>query len=68
MRLSGLETAGSPMEAETLRDLFWTVYAKLHAVVEGHRVVYEIINRISSVRFVLSDTRKRRTDAHLAFR
>lgn len=48
--LSGLETAGTPSEAETLRDLFWTVFSKLNAVIEGHRVVFEVVNRISSVR------------------
>ncbi len=47
--LAGLESAGSLTDAETLRDLFWTVYAKLHAVIEGHRVVFEVVNRISSV-------------------
>ncbi len=65
IRLSGLETAGGPAERETLLDFFWTLYSKLYAVVEGHRVVYEVVTRMAAVcqtttdslRFANRDTR-----------
>ncbi|KAJ9101966.1 hypothetical protein QFC20_005115 [Naganishia adeliensis] len=41
-----LDQSDSGDQAETLLDLFWTVYSKLRAVVEGHRVVSEIVGRI----------------------
>jgi len=35
--------------AETLRDLFWTLYSKLDAVLQGFRVSYEVSMQISEV-------------------
>jgi exocyst complex component 4 len=35
--------------AETLRDLFWTMYSKLDAVLQGLRVVWEVSGRIGGV-------------------
>lgn len=41
--------AGPPEHAALLKDLFWTLYSKLAAVLEGHRVMYEVSRWISSV-------------------
>lgn len=50
MRISNsLEVGGPPQHAAILRDLFWTLYSKLAAVLEGHRIVYEVARWISSV-------------------
>ncbi|WWC59934.1 uncharacterized protein I303_102497 [Kwoniella dejecticola CBS 10117] len=45
-----LGATGPPQHAAILRDLFWTLYSKLAAVLEGHRVVYEVARWISSRR------------------
>ncbi|WVR04091.1 hypothetical protein IAU60_001090 [Kwoniella sp. DSM 27419] len=45
-----LGATGPPQHAAILRDLFWTLYSKLAAVLEGHRVVYEVSRWISSRR------------------
>lgn len=45
-----LDTMSPPHHAAVLRDLFWTLYSKLAAVLEGHRVVYEVARWIPSVR------------------
>ncbi|ORY27686.1 Sec8 exocyst complex component-specific domain-domain-containing protein [Naematelia encephala] len=45
-----LDVFGPPQHAAILRDLFWTLYSKLAAVLEGHRAVYEIARWISSRR------------------
>lgn len=50
LRNESLDQTDSADQAETLLDLFWTVYSKLRAVVEGHRVVGEIVGRIGMVR------------------
>lgn len=43
-------TAGKLDEdAETLRDLFWTLYSKLDAVLQGFRVTSEVASRIAAV-------------------
>lgn len=44
-----LDVIGPPHHAAILRDLFWTLYSKLVAVLEGHRVAYEVARWISSV-------------------
>lgn len=38
--------------AETLRDLFWTLFSKLDAVLQGFRVSFEVSMRISEVSLV----------------
>ncbi|KAL7419839.1 exocyst subunit [Cryptotrichosporon argae] len=45
-----LDAMGPPKHAIILRDLFWTLYSKFVAVMEGHRVVYEVARWISSRR------------------
>lgn len=45
-----LDAAGPPLHAVILKDLFWTLYSKLAAVLEGHRVVFEVSRWIASVR------------------
>lgn len=49
LRLAGLESSARQLDHEILKDFFWTVYSKLHAVAQGLRVVYEVANRIGSV-------------------
>ncbi|OWZ70298.1 hypothetical protein AYX14_04331 [Cryptococcus neoformans] len=43
-----LGAAGPPQHAALLKDLFWTLYSKLAAVLEGHRVMYEVSRWVSS--------------------
>lgn len=50
LRLAALETSTKVTDQETLRDFFWTLFSKLDAVTQGLRVVYEVSNRIGSVR------------------
>lgn len=45
-----LDAVGPPRHAAVLNDLFWTLYSKLAAVLESHRVVCEVSRWISSVR------------------
>ena len=56
--LMTLETLRAPVfhdaispskHSAVLQDLFWTLYSKLAAVLEGHRVVYEVVRWISTV-------------------
>jgi exocyst complex component 4 len=49
LRLTALESSTKHADHEILRDLFWTLYSKLGAVMQGLRVVYEVANRIGSV-------------------
>ncbi len=49
LRLSALESSTKHADHEILRDLFWTLYSKLDAVMQGLRVVYEVAKRIGSV-------------------
>lgn len=49
LRLPSLESSVKELDQETLRDMFWTLYSKLDAVLQGLRVVYEVANRIGSV-------------------
>jgi len=50
LRMSALESPAKDADREVLRDLFWTLYSKLDAVVQGLRVIYEVSGRIGSVR------------------
>jgi len=49
LRLTALESSTKHADHEVLRDLFWTLYSKLDAVMQGLRIVYEVANRIGSV-------------------
>ena len=49
IRLAALEALAKVNEHETLRDLFWTLYFKLDAALQGFRVTYEIANPIGQV-------------------
>lgn len=49
MRLSAGESSALQRDGEIMRDLFWTLFSKLDAVLQGHRVVYEVAGKISSV-------------------
>lgn len=49
LRLAALEAHTGRIDREPLKDLFWTLYSKLDAVLQGLRVVYEVSNRIGSV-------------------
>jgi exocyst complex component 4 len=48
-KVARLDAAGPPRYALILKDLFWTLYSKLGAVLESHRAIYEIARWISSV-------------------
>lgn len=48
MRLPSTESNQVERDCETMRDLFWTLFSKLDAVLQGHRVVFEVITKISS--------------------
>jgi exocyst complex component 4 len=48
-----LDAMGPPRHAAILKDLFWTLYSKLAAVLEAHRVVYEVARWIPSVSIAL---------------
>ncbi|KAF8519097.1 Sec8 exocyst complex component-specific domain-containing protein [Hysterangium stoloniferum] len=50
LRLTSLESSVKPADQEILRDMFWTLYSKLDAVLQSLRVVYEVANRIGSRR------------------
>ena len=50
LRLAALESTAKQVEHETLKDFFWTIYSKLDAISQGLRVVFEVSNRIGSVR------------------
>ena len=52
LRLTALESSTKHADHEILRDLFWTLYSKLDAVMQGLRVVYEVANRIGSVSLI----------------
>ncbi|KAG5353237.1 hypothetical protein C0989_009200 [Termitomyces sp. Mn162] len=55
LRLTALESSSKRVEHEILKDLFWTLYSKLDAVAQGLRVIYEVANRIGSVRTAVSE-------------
>lgn len=50
LRLAALESSAKRVDHEVLKDLFWTLYSKLDAVAQGLRVIYEVANRVGSVR------------------
>ncbi|KAF8640668.1 hypothetical protein AX17_000325 [Amanita inopinata Kibby_2008] len=50
LRLATLESSTKQTDHDILRDLFWTLYSKLDAVVQGFRVVSEVANRVGSRR------------------
>jgi hypothetical protein len=50
LRSVALESSSKHTDHEILRDLFWTLYSKLHAVVQGLRIISEVVNRIGAVR------------------
>ena len=52
LRLSAIETSELESSVETLRDLFWTLFSKLDAVLQGFRVAFEVAGRITEVRFI----------------
>jgi exocyst complex component 4 len=52
LRLAALESTAKHADHEVIQDLFWTLYSKLDAVIQGLRVVYEVSNRIGSVRYL----------------
>ncbi|PWN29329.1 hypothetical protein BDZ90DRAFT_230216 [Jaminaea rosea] len=47
LRVSASETSQVESDGEVMRDLFWTLYSKLDAVLQGHRVVHEVASLIS---------------------
>jgi len=47
LRMDSLERNGSEAQSHTLLDLFWTVYSKFRAVLEGQRIVSEVVGRIA---------------------
>lgn len=49
LRLTASETSELEMNVETLKDLFWTLFSKLDAVLQGFRVTYEVAMRIADV-------------------
>lgn len=58
LRLNATQTSALALSAETLRDLFWTLYSKLDAVLQGFRVGYEVCVRIGEVCLVTSSFSK----------
>jgi len=56
---ASLDAMGPPRHAVILKDLFWTLYSKLAAVLEGHRVIYEVARWIPSVSEMVSLELKR---------
>ncbi|GAA6056040.1 hypothetical protein JCM3770_006995, partial [Rhodotorula araucariae] len=50
LRLSATETNTLASSVETLRDLFWTLYSKMDAVLQGFRVAWEVAGRIAERR------------------
>ncbi|CAN6598900.1 exocyst complex component Sec8p [Trichomonascus vanleenenianus] len=42
--------SGHDIRLSILKDLAWTLYSKLIAVLQGHRVIYEVVSRISRQR------------------
>lgn len=49
-----LESPENDAHMEILRDLLWTLYSKLDAVMQGHRFVIDVVEMISKVIVVYS--------------
>lgn len=49
LRVTASESTALESNTETLKDLFWTLYSKLDAVLQGFRVSYEVAMRIAEV-------------------
>lgn len=47
--VTALDAMGPPQHAAVLKDLFWTLYSKLAAVLEGYRVHAEVARWIATV-------------------
>lgn len=65
LRLTAKESSQLAISVETLRDLFWTLYSKVFAVLEGFRAAWEVAGRIAEVNFVLELSELFRTEAVL---
>ncbi|ORX36436.1 Sec8 exocyst complex component-specific domain-domain-containing protein [Kockovaella imperatae] len=59
---SSLDGLARQQDIVTLRDLFWTLYSKMNAVLEGYRVAYEVCRWIAARREVQSETRTSTSD------
>ncbi|KAM0750251.1 hypothetical protein T439DRAFT_356891 [Meredithblackwellia eburnea MCA 4105] len=67
LRLSATETTELEQNVETLRDLFWTLYSKLDAVLQGFRVTYEVAGRIAERRDFKDKTMVKTSSGNLLF-
>ncbi|GAA6007556.1 hypothetical protein JCM10207_006385 [Rhodosporidiobolus poonsookiae] len=67
LRLSASETNTLASSVETLRDLFWTLYSKLDAVLQGFRVAYEVAGRIAERRDFKDATLVKTSSGNLLF-
>ncbi|GAA5916657.1 hypothetical protein JCM6882_001573 [Rhodosporidiobolus microsporus] len=67
LRLSASETHTLASSVETLRDLFWTLYSKLDAVLQGFRVAYEVAGRIAERRDFKDATLVKTSSGNLLF-
>ncbi|CAO1630595.1 unnamed protein product [Sympodiomycopsis kandeliae] len=47
LRLSASESSQVVTDGEIMRDLFWTLFSKLDAVLQSHRVIHEVARQIS---------------------
>lgn len=47
LRISAAESSQVESDGEIMRDLFWTLFSKLDAVLQGHRVVHEVASVIT---------------------
>ncbi|CAG8608081.1 1861_t:CDS:10 [Dentiscutata erythropus] len=50
-----LESPENDAQLEALRDLLWTLYSKLDAVLQGHRFILDVVERINKIRTLLRD-------------
>lgn len=59
---ANIQLGGSTRHEAILRDVIWTLYSKLAAVLEGHRVVYEVSRWISAVSLQRKRAHRQRRD------